>query len=424
MISQANARRAFGLTSIIYDSRYRSYLIQAVVLFGFVALVLWLGYNAEANLAAKGRTFDFGFLWRRAGYDIGQTLIPFTNDDSHFRALLVGLLNTLVLAFASCVLATILGVMIGVLRLSKNWLINRLMAIYIELFRNVPLLLWIVLTYVILIEFSPQPGAYKVTDEMVAAGTVPAAHMGFFSTTALTTRGLNLPAVIFKHPLPDISIGTTTFNPTWLFLTFVALMAVLAAQAIFAKAARVQDATGKRPATPWLVIPIVIGYVVVFVWALEASLDVPVLRGFNFVGGWSIPHSFSAMLIALSLYTAAFIAEIVRAGIQSVSHGQTEAAGALGLRPGRVIRLVVLPQALRVIIPPLISQYLNITKNTSLGIAASYTDLRGTLGGVTLVQTGKELECMLLMMAIYLSISLLTAVTINIYNSSIALKER
>ena len=169
MISQANARRAFGLTSIIYDSRYRSYLIQAVVLFGFVALVLWLGYNAEANLAAKGRTFDFGFLWRRAGYDIGQTLIPFTNDDSHFRALLVGLLNTLVLAFASCVLATILGVMIGVLRLSKNWLINRLMAIYIELFRNVPLLLWIVLTYVILIEFSPQPGAYKVTDEMVAA---------------------------------------------------------------------------------------------------------------------------------------------------------------------------------------------------------------------------------------------------------------
>ena len=185
-----------------------------------------------------------------------------------------------------------------------------------------------------------------------------------------------------------------------------------------------RDATGKRSSAPWLVAPIIVGYGVLIVWALGASLDVPALKGFNFVGGWSIPHSFSAMLLALSLYTAAFIAEIVRGGIQSVSHGQTEAAGALGLRPGRVMQLVVLPQALRVIIPPLISQYLNITKNTSLGIAASYTDLRGTLGGVTLMQTGKELECMLLMMTIYLSVSLLTAIAINIYNASIAFRER
>lgn len=424
MTSYARTQQPFRLTSLIYDVRYRGYVMQALVFAAFAMLLLWLAHNAATNLAAKGRTFDFGFLWQRAGYDIAQTLIPFSNDDSHFRALLVGLTNTLVLALASSILATILGIFIGVLRLSKNWLTSRLMAIYIDLFRNVPLLLWIILTFVILIETSPPPSAYKLTDEMIAAGTPPAAEMGLFGTAALTTRGLNLPAIVFKRPLPDLTIGAVNFNPSWLLVLAVFVSGLVVARLLFRRAERLQNKSGVRPAAGAIAAPLLIGILVFTFVMLGASLEVPVLKGFNFSGGWSIPHSFTAMFVALSLYTSAFIAENVRAGIQSVNRGQTEAAAALGLHPARIMRLVILPQALRVIIPPLISQYLNITKNTSLGIAASYTDLRGTLGGVTLMQTGKELECMLLMMGIYLVISLLTALVINLYNSSIALKQR
>lgn len=424
MTMLAETRQPFRLSSLIHDTHYRAYLMQALVFLGFAGLLLWLGHNAAVNLEAKGRTFDFSFLWQRAGYDIGLTLIPFTNDNSHFRALLVGLLNTLVLAIAASVFATILGIFIGVLRLSKNWLISRLMAIYIDLFRNVPLLLWIVLIFVILIESSPPPSAYKLTDDMIAAGIEPAARMGLFGTMAITARGFNLPALVFDRPLPDISIGSFAFNPSWWLLLAIFLAAAVTFRALLRHASRIQSATGKRPLTPWLSVPFFMVAIIIALYALGSNIEVPALKGFNFVGGWIIPNSFVAMFIALSLYTAAFIAEIVRAGIQAVHGGQREAAAALGLRSSRITRLVVLPQALRVIIPPLISQYLNVTKNTSLGIAASYTDLRGTLGGVTLMQTGKELECMLLMMGIYLSVSLLTAVVINIYNASVALRER
>jgi len=415
---------SFRLSMLIYDTRYRSYTIQIVVLVLFALAVAWLLNNTVQNLAARGKEFNFGFLWQRAGYDIGQQLIPYTNDSTHFRALLIGLLNTLVVAVLGCVFATILGVIIGVLRLSGNWLVSRLMTVYVEMFRNVPLLLWILLSYVILSEVTPQPRDFRVTDEMIAAGEEPAASMMFFDTVAVTNRGTNIPSALFERGLGTVDIGFMTLN-----LDFWAILAVIAGsifvnRRILRSARATQEATGIRPVTWWKSILVLFAPVIALLVAMGFHLEIPELKGFNFQGGILVAHSFTALLIALTLYTAAFIAEIVRAGIQAISRGQSEAAFALGLRPNRTMNLIILPQALRVIIPPLISQYLNLTKNTSLGIAVSYLDLRGTLGGITLNQTGRELECMLLMMLIYLSISLMISAVMNMYNKSVQLKAR
>jgi general L-amino acid transport system permease protein len=415
---------SFRLSMLIYDTRYRSYTIQIVVLILFALAVAWLLNNTVQNLAARGKEFNFGFLWQRAGYDIGQQLIPYTNDSTHFRALLIGLLNTLVVAFFGCIFATIVGVVVGVLRLSRNWLVSRLMTVYVEMFRNVPLLLWILLSYVILSETTPQPRDFRVTDEMVAAGQEPSASMILFDTVAVTNRGTNVPSPLFERGLGTLDLGFMTLN-----LNFWAILAVIAASVfvnrrILASARATQEATGVRPVTWWKSILVLFAPVIVLLVAMGFHLEIPALTGFNFQGGILVAHSFTALLIALTLYTAAFIAEIVRAGIQAISRGQSEAAFALGLRPNRTMSLIILPQALRVIIPPLISQYLNLTKNTSLGIAVSYLDLRGTLGGITLNQTGRELECMLLMMLIYLSISLIISAVMNMYNNSVQLKAR
>jgi general L-amino acid transport system permease protein len=298
------------------------------------------------------------------------------------------------------------------------------MTVYVEMFRNVPLLLWILLSYVILSETTPAPNAFRVTDEMIAAGQAPAASMIFFDTVAVTNRGTNIPAPLFDRGLGTLDLGFMTLN-----LTFWAIVAVIAAsifanRRLLASARATQEATGVRPVTWWKSLLILFAPVIVLLAALGFHLEIPELKGFNFQGGILVAHSFTALTIALSLYTAAFIAEIVRAGILAISRGQTEAAFALGLRPNRTMSLIILPQALRVIIPPLISQYLNLTKNTSLGIAVSYLDLRGTLGGITLNQTGRELECMLLMMLIYLTISLIISALMNLYNTSVQLKAR
>ena len=414
----------FRLSMLIYDTRYRSYTIQIVVLVLFAMAVAWLLNNTVQNLEARGKEFNFTFLWQRAGYDIGQQLIPYTNDSTHFRALLVGLANTLVVAFLGCIFATILGVIIGVLRLSKNWLVGRLMTVYVEMFRNVPLLLWILLSYVILSETTPAPNAFRVTDAMTAAGEAPAAAMMLWDSVAVTNRGTNIPSPLFDRGLGSIDLGFVTLN-----LTLLAVIAVIAGSAyvnrrILASARATQEATGDRPVTWWKSLLVLFAPIIALLVALGFHLEVPTLQGFNFQGGILVAHSFTALLIALTLYTAAFIAEIVRAGIQAINRGQSEAAFALGLRPGRTMNLIILPQALRVIIPPLISQFLNLTKNTSLGIAVSYLDLRGTLGGITLNQTGRELECMLLMMLIYLTISLIISALMNMYNSSVQLKAR
>ena len=414
----------FRLSMLIYDTRYRSLTIQLIVLVLFAFGVSWLVNNVIDNLAAKDRTFDYGFLWNRAGYDINQTLIPYTNDSTHGRALFVGLVNTLVVAALGCFLATILGVIVGVLRLSKNWLIGRIMTVYVEVFRNIPLLLWILLSFVILTETTPSPKDFRVTDEMIAAGEAPAARMYLNDSVAITNRGMNVPAPLFGRDLGTVGIGEFQLS-----LNFLAIFAVVGVSAFLnrrmvRKAKAVQEDTGVRPVTWWKSLALLFVPVIILLLALGFHLEYPKMTRFNFSGGIEVLHSFTALLVALVLYTAAFIAEIVRAGIQAISRGQSEAAFALGLRPGRTMNLIILPQALRVIIPPLISQYLNLTKNTSLAIAVSYMDLRGTLGGVTLNQTGKELECMLLMMLIYLTISLMISSVMNIYNSSVKLKER
>jgi general L-amino acid transport system permease protein len=417
-------KQGFRLSMLIYDTRYRSMTIQVIVLILVGLFFSWLVNNTIQNLAAKDRTFDFGFLWNRAGYDINQTLIPYTNDSTHFRALLVGLVNTLVVAFIGCILATVLGVIIGVLRLSKNWLIGRITTVYVEVFRNVPLLLWILLAFVILTETTPSPRDFRVTEEMTAAGELPKASMFLNGSVAITNRGMNVPAPLFERGLGTIGLGEWQISLNMLAVIAVIAVSVFFNRRLLARARAIQEDTGIRPVTWWKSLAILFGPIIALLVALGFHLEYPEITRFNFTGGIEVLHSFTALLVALVLYTAAFIAEIVRAGIMAISKGQTEAAYALGIRPGRTMKLIILPQALRVIIPPLISQYLNLTKNTSLAIAVSYMDLRGTLGGITLNQTGKELECMLLMMAIYLTISLIISSLMNIYNTSVKLKER
>jgi len=423
---------AFRLSMLIYDTRYRSITIQVIVLFLVLLFLSWLVNNTIINLEAKDRTFDFGFLFNRAGYDINQTLIPYTNDSTHLRAATIGLLNTLLSALVGCTIATVLGVVIGVLRLSKNWLVSRLMTLYVEMFRNVPVLLWILLAATILSETMPEPKDFKVTQAMVDSGADPAASNILFGTVAITNRSSLIPAPLLERPLGGMEIASIPVNFSLLAVLAVFAASIYAHARFLRRVKAVQEETGIRPVTWWKSLAILFVPVIALLLAMGFHLELPgfptdangVSKGFNFKGGIEVLHSFTALTTALALYTAAFIAEIVRSGIMAISRGQSEAAAALGLRPGRTMTLVILPQALRVIVPPLISQYLNLTKNTSLAIAVSYMDLRGTLGGITLNQTGKELECMLLMMAIYLVISLIISSLMNVFNRAVKLKER
>ncbi|TNC65167.1 amino acid ABC transporter permease [Rubellimicrobium roseum] len=399
-------RQGFRPSQLLQDSRYRGLTIQVIALALLLALIAFLVRNLVVNLAALGKDFDFGFLGNRAGYDINQALIPYTNNDSHARAALVGILNTLLVAALGCVTATVVGVLAGVLRLSKNWLVGRLMTVYVEAFRNVPLLLWIVLVYAVLSESTPAPAAFRGEDAQASR---------LFGLIAFTNRGTYIPWPVWGEGAGVLGI--------------VLLLSIAAAIGWRIYARRRQEATGRPLPVLWVTLAIlVLPFLVVFVLlGAPVTLDVPTVRETGiarFDGGVNVLNSLVALWIALALYTGAFIAEIVRAGILSVSKGQTEAAFALGLRPGRTMRLVILPQALRVIVPPLISQYLNLTKNTSLAVAVGYADVRATLGGVTMNQTGRELESILLLGLFYLIVSLIISGVLNVYNQRIALKER
>ena len=407
---------SFRLSMLIYDTRYRSITIQIVFLFLFMAGFAWLVDNTLTNLAQKGKDINFGFLGSRAGYDINQMLVDYSNDSSHARAWIVGLLNTLVLAVCACVTATVIGVIAGVLRLSNNWIVSKLMTIYVEMFRNVPVLLWIIVIFAVLTEVTPAPNAFR--------GENATSSMLFFDSVAVTNRGTYIPSPLFSRSLGDINLGIVSVSANYLVLLAIVFGSIAGYRALQRNAASVQEATGERPVTWWKSTLIIIAPMLTVLVAMGFHLEYPELKGFNFRGGGYLRNSFIAMWLALSVYTGAFIAENVRAGILAISRGQSEAAFALGLRPNRTMNLVILPQALRVIIPPLISQYLNITKNTSLAIAVGYMDLRATLGGITLNQTGRELECMMLLMLTYLVISLLISSAMNVYNNSVKLKER
>ncbi|WP_300518985.1 ABC transporter permease subunit [Aliiroseovarius sp.] len=411
----------FKLSMLIYDSRYRSITIQIVALIGFLTLIGWLINNTGQNLADLGKEPSFGFMTEGAGYDINQRLLDYTSTDTHLRASFLGLLNTLLVAVMGCITATVIGVMVGVARLSHNWIISRLMAFYVEMFRNVPVLLWIVLAMAVMIESMPSPRAFRGED--------PAATMSLFDTVAFTNRGVYVPEPLFSNSLGNIHLfGTSSlrFDVSLDLIVFLVVFigGLLISRMIGKRANATQEKTGVRPTVWHIRLAVVAVPTLTVLWALGFYLGYPELKGFNFAGGTHMRNSLIALWLALSLYTAAFIAEIVRAGILAISKGQTEAASALGLRPRRTMSLVILPQALRVIIPPLISNYLNLTKNSSLAIAVGYMDITGTLGGITMNQTGRELEAILLLMLVYLSISLTISAVMNWYNNSVKLKER
>ena len=401
--SELARRDKFQFSMLLNDKRYRSYTFQFFALFILICAMAYLGKNLLENLAAAGLNISYSFLGEPAGYDINQRLIEYNSQSTHLRASIVGVLNTLLVAFLGCIAATFFGVTAGILRLSNNWIVAKLMMIYVEIFRNVPVLIWILIIHSIFLAFLPQPKAFR--------GENPEATM-LWDAFAFTGRGFYIPKPLFND---GSFIVIVTF-----ILSIIGIFAFryYARQKLYSE--------GKLLETRWTSVGIFFIPTLIIYFALGSpiGLEYPELKGFNFKGGIHARGSLISLWFALSIYTGAFIAEVVRAGIQSVDKGQSEAAGALGMRPNFIMNLVILPQALRVIVPPLISFYLNITKNSSLALAVGYMDITGTLGGITLNQTGRAIEAVLLLMLFYLVISLSISAIMNVYNRSIMLKER
>ena len=401
--SELARRDKFQFSMLLNDKRYRSYTFQFFALFILICAMAYLGKNLLENLAAAGLNISYSFLGEPAGYDINQRLIEYNSQSTHLRASIVGVLNTLLVAFLGCIAATFLGVIAGILRLSNNWIVAKLMMIYVEIFRNVPVLIWILIIHSVFLAFLPQPKAFR--------GENPEATM-LWDAFAFTGRGFYIPKPVF--------------NDGSLIVIITFILSIIGVFAFRYYARQKLYSEGKLIETRWtslaiLLIPTILVY---FALGNPIVLEYPELKGFNFKGGLHLRGSLISLWFALSIYTGAFIAEVVRAGIQSVDKGQSEAAGALGMRPNFIMNLVILPQALRVIVPPLISFYLNITKNSSLALAVGYMDITGTLGGITLNQTGRAIEAVLLLMLFYLTISLTISAIMNVYNRRTMLKER
>ena len=409
-------RESFRLSMLLYDQRYRSLTIQIVVLILVLLGFFWLANNARINLAALGKPIRFDFLSDTASYDINQRLIEYQSTDSHGRATLVGLLNTLLVAFMGCITATIIGVVGGVLRLSNNWLVSRLMTLYVEVFRNIPVLLWILVCMFTFTALAPHPRSFR--------GENAESSMLFWDSVAITNRGVYIPEPLFSRPLGDIDIGIFKISIELLLLLALLVGGILFARWNTARADQVQADTGTRPTTVWMNAAAIVVPPLVLLIALGFYVGKPELTGFNFSGGINMNAPLIGLWLGLSLYTGTYIVEAVRSGIEAVNKGQSEAAFALGIKPTQTMSLVILPQAMRVIIPQLISQYLTLTKNSSLAVAVGYMDLVPTLGGITINQTGREMEAILFLMAIYLTISLSISGVMNWYNSRVKLVER
>jgi general L-amino acid transport system permease protein len=371
----------------------RSIVWQALLLVVVVALGWWLVGNAERNMAARGLSLGFGFLERSAGIPIGEHVIAYTPADTYARALTVGLLNTLRVAVIGILLCTVLGVALGLARLSSNPLLRALTGGYIEIIRNTPLVLQLVFWHALILQLpsvrqalNPLPGVY------------------------LSQRGVKIPALVAEPALYGM-LGALAAGALgwWLLLR--------------RERAR-QAETGQRRATAPAGLAMLLGLPALAMAAVGAPhVEWPELAGFNFEGGLSLSPEFFALLVGLVVYTSAFVAEIVRSGIQAVHKGQWEAAQALGLTRGQKMRLVILPQALRVIVPPMTSQYLNLTKNSSLAVVIGYPDLV-SISNTSINQTGQAIEVISIFMAVYLALSLVTSLLMNLYNRAVALKER
>ena len=378
------------------DPKVRAWLFQIITVVAVVSVGWFMFDNVQTNLEHRGITSGFGFLERSAGFGIAQHLIDYTESDSYARVFVIGLLNTLLVSFIGIILATILGFIIGVARLSPNWMINKLATVYVEVFRNIPPLLQILFWYTAV--FLTLPGPRQ-------------AH-GFFDMFFVSSRGLNMPSAV-------------PAEGAWPFVISIVL-AIVAVVLMVRWANKRFEATGEPFHKFWvgLALLLVIPGLCMLVFGAPVHWEMPELRGFNFVGGWVLIPELVSLTLALTVYTAAFIAEIVRSGIKSVSHGQTEAARSLGLRPGPTLRKVIIPQALRVIIPPLTSQYLNLVKNSSLAAAIGYPEMVSLFAGTVLNQTGQAIEVIAITMSVYLAISISISMLMNWYNKRIALIER
>lgn len=383
-------------TAFYNDPVIRGRLYQLIVAGLIIAGFVWIGLNTAANLARQNKTTGFEFFFSTSGFDIFFTLIPYSRASLYWEAFVVGLLNTLLVSVVGIILATLWGFALGIARLSSNWIISQLATIYIETLRNIPLLLQLFFWYFAVLKAMP-----AVKQSYV-----------FLGDFVLNNRGLYTPRPIF--------------DDRFIWVTAAIILALVGIFFLRRFAKKRLEATGHR--TPVLLIGIAmlvfIPLVALLLSGSQVTFDNPVLAGFNFKGGFSFPPEFVALLFGLVLYTSAFIAEIVRAGILAVSSGQTEAAKALGLKEGDRLRLVVIPQAMRVIVPPLTSQYLNLTKNSSLAAAIGYPELVSVFMGTTLNQTGRAIEVVFITMLVYLTLSLSTAALMNWYNSRVALEER
>ncbi|MRJ21759.1 amino acid ABC transporter permease [Pseudomonas haemolytica] len=378
------------------DPKVRAWLFQIITIVAVVSLGWYLFHNTQTNMQHRGITSGFDFLERSAGFGIAQHLIDYTESDSYARVFVIGLLNTLLVSAIGVVLATLLGFIIGVARLSPNWMINKLATVYVEVFRNIPPLLQILFWYFAVFLTMP----------------LPRNSHNFGDTFFMSARGLNMPAALASEGF-------------WPFVASI-VVAIGAIVLMTRWANKRFEATGVPFHKVWvgLALLIVIPALCTLVFGAPLHWEMPRLAGFNFVGGWVLIPELLALTLALTVYTAAFIAEIVRSGIQSVSHGQTEAARSLGMRPGPTLRKVIIPQALRVIIPPLTSQYLNLAKNSSLAAGIGYPEMVSLFAGTVLNQTGQSIEVIAITMSVYLAISISISLLMNGYNKRIALIER
>ncbi len=378
------------------EKKPRQLIIQIIAIIVVLSLLGFVVRNTLYNLELIGRDVSYAFLFTPSNYDINQHLIEYDSRSTHLRATIVGVINTALVAFFGIILATLIGFTAGVARLSSNFLVNKISYLFVEFSRNVPVLLWILLCHGVIVHSLPHPRQAVSAYDM------------FF----LTNRGVYSPKPIIE--------------PVFWGVIAVLIAAIGGACYFYRYAKQKQELTGQRYPVYWTNVSMIIALPLLAFWLLgfPVEFEFAALQKFNFKGGLVLSPEFLALTLALGVYTGAFIAEIVRAGILAVSYGQTEAAYALGIKPNFTMRLIILPQALRTIVPPLISQYLNLTKNSSLAIAVGYMDVVATIGGISLNQTGRALECMSIVLAIYLTISLSISAFMNWYNKRISLVER
>lgn len=394
-ISELSASRGISFSRYFYDPKVRGYVWQTLLFLGLIVFVWWIIGNTSENLRRSNIASGFTFLNGRAGFDISQTPIEFNSDSTYTRALYVGIINTIIISAIGIVTALALGFLVGIGRLSRNWLVRSLATVYVEIFRNIPPLLQILFWYFGVLSILPQP---KESIKIPLGGF-------------LNSRGFFLPKIIWGEG-------------SWLVMLGL-LSGVVISTFVWRWTRKRQEETGKQFKVGLTSAALIIGMPLIggiLSW-FPFIIEFPKLSTFNLVGGFQIKPEFMALYFALSIYTAAFIAEIVRGGIAGVAKGQTEASEALGLSRSALLRLVVLPQAMRIIIPPLTSQFLNLTKNSSLAIAIGYPDLVA-VGGTILNQTGQAIEIVAIWMLVYLGISLATSLFMNWFNAKMALVER